>query len=357
MKYSLQLGKISGIKVQVHWTFILIILWIVYINLKAGADWIQTGWAVLFVAALFVCVILHELGHALAAKKYNISTKDITLLPIGGVARLENMPEKPVQELVVALAGPLVNILIIAILLPFVWTYTPANVEDLAFTDRENFLFKLTMVNLWLAIFNLIPAFPMDGGRVLRAVLAMSVSRLKATNIAAMIGQILSIGFVIAGFLYNPFLIFIGFFIFIGAQSEAEFTRAKITIEGNLVGDIIMHDYPVLLQTQTIRDAVHKILNSQHKNFVVTGEHDIVGTLSRDDVIKALHNGMADRAVTDVMNKNIIKLEYNTPLEVAYQKLQNQASLAPVYQDGHLIGVLDLENIMEFIMFKSIQEK
>jgi Zn-dependent protease/predicted transcriptional regulator len=358
MQYSLQLGKVFNIKVQVHWTFILIILWIIYINLKSGANFVQIIWAIAFILCLFICVILHELGHALAAKKYNIKTKDITLLPIGGVARLESMPENPRQELVVAFAGPFVNIMIILVLMPFVWYQQPPDMEKLAFTDQNNFLFKLMIVNLWLAVFNLIPAFPMDGGRVLRALLSFLMPRIKATNIAALIGQALSIGFVVAGLMFNPFLIFIGFFIFIGAQSEAEMTRAKFAIHGFTVSDIIMKDFPMLAKENTIRDAIENILNSQHKNFLIMDNDAPIGTLNREDIIKALSKGLADNPVVDVMNPELKKLLTTTSLEEAFQKLQNHTALVPVYDiNGKLAGTLDLENIMEFIMIKTIQQQ
>lgn len=357
MKYSLQLGKLFNIKVQVHWTFILIILWIIYINLKAGADVTQTLWAILFILALFACVVLHELGHALAAKKYNIKTKDITLLPIGGVARLESMPEKPMQELVVALAGPLVNILIMLILLPFVLNSGQPQMEDIAFTDSGNFIFKLIIVNLWLALFNLIPAFPMDGGRVLRALLSFRLSRIQATNIAALIGQFLAIGFVIVGLFLNPFLIFIGFFIFIGAQSEAEFTRAKISVQGYTVQDIIMKDFPVLQQDEPVQKSVEFLLNSQHKNFLIVADNKPVGTLNRNEIIKALTNGLENQPISQVMNPNLLTLDVHLPLEEAFQKLQNHSGLVPVYNGTELVGTLDLENIMEFIMVKNIKDE
>ncbi|HMT28056.1 MAG TPA: M50 family metallopeptidase, partial [Bacteroidia bacterium] len=169
MTPSKSMMKVAGIEIRIHWTFSLIIFYIIYINIKAGLDAYQIGWSVLFVLSLFFCVTLHELGHALAAKRYGIKTKDITLYPIGGVARLEKMPEKPIQELVVAFAGPLVNVIIMLLLLPFIYNFQfPENETEKALViGAANFLPMLGMVNIWLALFNLIPAFPMDGGRVL----------------------------------------------------------------------------------------------------------------------------------------------------------------------------------------------
>ena len=183
-----------------------------------------------FVLSIFVTVFLHELGHALAAKKYNIKTKDITLLPIGGLARLESIPEKPKEELVVAIAGPAVNIGLAIITGLFI---TIPDAKDLTIQlsggiNSSNFFLNFFIVNIWLALFNMIPAFPMDGGRVLRALLSMKFERYIATNIAARIGQIFAVGFVFVGFFSNPFLVFIGLIIFLGAQAEAQYTQAKI---------------------------------------------------------------------------------------------------------------------------------
>jgi Zn-dependent protease len=356
MNYSLQLGKISGIKIQIHWTFVLIIGWIVYVNLEAGANTTQTLWAVLFVLALFVCVLLHELGHALAAKRYHIVTKDITLLPIGGVARLESIPEKPKQELVVAFAGPLVNFIILFILLPLIWSEGIPDINTIRFTDENNFLYKLMIVNLWLAVFNLIPAFPMDGGRILRAILSFSMSRVRATDIAAKMGQLLSIGFVVFGFFNNPFLIFIGFFIFIGAQSEAEMTRAKFSLEGKYVSDIVMKDFPTLQKADTVKDSITDILNSQHKNFLIMEENSPVGTLNRNEIIEALSKGLDSNSVGSIMSPLSISLETTTPLDKAFQLLQDHTNLVPVFKEGVLIGALDYENITEYILIKTIKE-
>jgi Zn-dependent protease len=209
-----------------HLTFLLFLVWIwfSYYQIAGFAGAVQ---GVLFILALFACVLLHEFGHAFAARGFGIETPDITLLPIGGVARLSRIPEKPWQELVVAIAGPLVNVVIAAVLIFVI--HGSAALDQLEYLEspRIELLGKLASVNVMLVLFNLIPAFPMDGGRVLRALLAMAMPYAQATQIAAWIGQGLAVVFGIFGIFGNPFLIFIAFFIFVGAQQEASMARSK----------------------------------------------------------------------------------------------------------------------------------
>jgi Zn-dependent protease len=226
MRSSLKVASIFGIEVRIHLTFLLFLVWIwfSYYQVAGFAGAVQ---GVLFILALFACVLLHEFGHAFAARGFGIETPDITLLPIGGVARLSRIPEKPWQELVVAIAGPLVNVVIAAALIFVI--HTNATLEQLEYLEspRIELLAKLASVNVMLVLFNLIPAFPMDGGRVLRALLAMAMPYVQATQIAAWIGQGLAVVLGIVGIFGNPWLIFIAFFIFAGAQQEAAMARSK----------------------------------------------------------------------------------------------------------------------------------
>lgn len=358
MKYSLQLGKIFGIRLQIHWTFLILLGWIVISNMRVGAGTEQTMWSILFILTIFVCVTMHEFGHAMAARKFGIKTKDITLLPIGGLARLESIPEKPKEELIVALAGPLVNVLIVAALSPFVsFTLDITKIQQLSFITAENFVFNLMFINLWLAVFNLIPAFPMDGGRVLRALLSFKIERHIATAIAARIGQLLAIGFVILGFFSNPFLIFIGLFIFLGAQAEAEYTQTKSILKGFTVNDVLMKQYQTIESGEAVKYAVQLLLNGQCKHFLITDNGNPVGTLNRDEIIKALSEQGENTLIHNVMNKELLFLKSEMPLEEAWQLMQQHKTLMPVFANSKLVGALDAENIMEFIMVRGAQKK
>lgn len=354
MKGSLKIAKVAGIGIFVHWTFSLLLIFIVYSTYKAGGDLNEMLWATIFILSVFFIVVLHELGHALTARRYNIGTKNITLLPIGGVASLDSIPEKPSEELAVAIAGPLVNLALALLLLPFITIPESGEAANQALSTYgpQNFLLNLFVVNLMLAVFNLIPAFPMDGGRVFRAILAMKMERTKATLVAARIGQFIAIGFVFLGLYWNIFLVLIGVFIFFGAQSEAKFTQAKSTLTGFRVRDVLMKHYETIAVTDTVQNAVQLLLDGQAKNFLVIDAQNMpVGNIGRDEIMKALTEVGEEAPIQDVMNRNMTYLDVEMPLEQVYQKAQEYGSnLMPVNENGRFIGVLDVENMLEFMM-------
>ncbi|MFN5325070.1 MAG: site-2 protease family protein [Bacteroidota bacterium] len=355
MKKQNPLIRIAGIGVYIHWSFSLLILYIIYTNAKAGLDPVQISWSVLFVLSMFLCVLLHEFGHAMAARRYGIKTQDITLYPIGGVARLERIPEKPVHELVVSIAGPLVNVAIVILLIP-VWLQQDAMkgfVESSGVITPSNFLPALAFLNIWLALFNLIPAFPMDGGRILRALLAMRLSRLKATSVAVFIGKLLAGGFIIAGFFYNPFLILIGLFVILGAHSELEMVRQKEMVTGLTAKDAMMLHWTELDSEQPLSIAVDTLLASEAKSFLVVESGSYVGTLNRDGIIKALREKGDLVSIGEICSREISYADFNTPLDEVFERFRNERMpLILVMEKGALIGVIDAENIAELILIK-----
>lgn len=356
MRGAFKLGNLMGIGIYIHWTFAILIAFIIFSNYQSGHNAVQIVWAVLFILSIFATVFLHELGHALAAKRYDIKTKDITMLPIGGLARLEKMPEKPFEELVVAIAGPAVNIVLALITGLFV---TLPNADALVAelsngVNAGNFFLNFLVVNVWLALFNLIPAFPMDGGRVLRALLSMKFNRNIATNIAARIGQLLAIGFVLLGFYGNPMLIFIGFFIFLGAQAEAQFVQTKSTLMGYVLKDVLMRQYQTIEATETISVAVQMLLDSQYKSFLVMSVGQPVGILNRDQIIRTLSQQGTNELIVHVMDNKLIFLDANIPLEEAYEQMQQQqTTMVLVKESNNFVGIVDTENILEFILVKN----
>lgn len=358
MKYKLYLGKVSGIKLFVHWTFALLLGWVVYTDVRAGLSTVEILWSLAFIIALFICVTLHELGHSLTAQRYKIKTRDITLLPIGGVASLESIPEKPKEELLITLAGPLVNVAIALVLLPFIYLFSSVEaLGGLSNVGGQNFLASLASVNIYLALFNMIPAFPMDGGRILRALLAYKMDRLKATRIAAGIGQALAVGFVILGFYGNPFLIFIGIFIFMGAQGEARFAQGRALVKNVMIREVMMIDIPTLEATLTIRDAAQHVLNGQNRNFVVTAQEKPVGTLGYKDIVKALAEHGEGALIESAMDRELISLPAETSLEDGLKQLQQaHKPLALVVANNKMIGIVDAQNIAEFLMMKQARQ-
>lgn len=260
MKWSIKLGKLLGIDVYLHFTFLLLLAFLGFTCWRATQNVAATLQGVAFIVALFGCVVLHELGHALMARRYGIKTRDITLLPIGGIARLEKMPEKPMQEFWVAVAGQAVNVAIAAVLfvgLAVTGGFTPP--EEITVTSGS-FWQRLMVLNIFLVAFNLLPAFPMDGGRILRALLSTRLGRRRATAIAANVGQGMAILFVIVGFLYNPFLIFIGIFVYLGAQAEAGSVEMQSALEGLRVRDAMMTRFRTLATQDPLAKAVQELL-------------------------------------------------------------------------------------------------
>lgn len=361
MKGSLKLGKIAGIGLFIHWTFSLLILFIVYINYKAGQNTTQILWSVLFILCIFLTVFMHEMGHALTAKKYNIITRDITLLPIGGVARLERLPEKPSEELAVAFAGPMVNIVLALITSMFI--SLPNTPEEMVSqlsngVNANNFFLNFYFVNIVLAFFNLIPAFPMDGGRILRALLSYKLERHQATKIAARIGQVIALGFILLGFFSNPFLIFIGIFVFMGAQIESEYTESKYMLKGYRVRDVLMKQYPTIDYNETLETAVKLMLDSQNKHFLVTENGIPMGTLNREQIIEALSKKEEETGLSSIMDKNLILLQADSLLDDVFELVyKNKSTLMLVIEDNQLIGTLDTENLLEFILVKEVKAK
>jgi Zn-dependent protease/predicted transcriptional regulator len=360
MKWSLYIGSISGIKIFIHWTFLILLGWIVMLNIIGGRTYTELIFTIIFVFAIFGCVVLHELGHSLAARKYKINTVNITLLPIGGLARLERMPEDPKQELVVAAAGPFVNVIIAGVILLILLASGGMdyyyNFENLT---PGNFLYNLLIINIILIVFNLIPAFPMDGGRMFRALLSFKFPRNVATRIAASTGQLIAIVFVVVGLFFNPFLILIGIFVYLGAQAESDFVQSKSVLEGYKVKDALMRNFQTIDQEESLQKAVNVLLDGQAKDFIVMNGNNVAGTLNRNEIIKALVDHDRNINVKEIMNTEIFKLKPDAPLEDVYQNISlgKAVTIMPVMENGNLIGAIDTENIMEFIMVKDAVQK
>ena len=353
-KWSLYIGSYSGIKVFIHWTFWIIIGWIFMMHFEMGHGWAEGLAGALFILTLFACVVLHEFGHALMAKKYDIPTRDITLYPIGGVASLDSMPEKPAQELAVAVAGPAVNVVIAGILYIFLFsTDQLLPISEIDHMSGDNFWFNIMAANVILAVFNLIPAFPMDGGRVLRALLAFKFDKLKATTIAARVGQFLAIVFVFLGFFSNFWLVFIGLFIYLGAGAEEMHENAKSALIGYTASDVLIQKYTRLSPVETLEKAVLLLQNTPEQGVVVVENGQTKGVLTRKELIKGLSDYGKTSSVSQVIRKDYIIIAPDMPLQEVYQKLvANNLSLAPVLKDGQLLGFVDIKGINEFIMIR-----
>lgn len=352
MKWSFKLGTFAGIGVYMHWTFLLLVGWIFFAHLSQGKDAAQAAAGVGFILALFACVVLHEFGHALTARRYGVKTRDITLLPIGGLARLERIPEKPMQEFWVAIAGPAVNVVIAAVLfLVLVLVNASGDVVETGML-KGHFLADLMKVNVFIVAFNLLPAFPMDGGRILRSLLAARIGRRRATAVAANVGQGMAILFGIVGFIAPaPMLIFIAIFVYLGAQAEAGMVEMQSALAGLRVSDAMMTRFRALATEDSLDAAVNELLAGSQQDFPVTTGGQVVGVLRRNDLVKALSEGRRNAPVGEVMSRDCAPVDASVSLTSALEGMRGrECTSAPVVAGGRLVGLLTLENVSELVM-------
>lgn len=354
MRWSWRIGKLAGIGIYVHATFLLLILFILFMNWRQGKSLETATEGILFILAIFGCIVLHELGHALAARHYGIRTRDITLLPIGGLARLERMPDIPIQELWVALAGPAVNAAIAGAILgiSFLLGIRP---ELAAFRwAGGSFLNKLMVVNFWLLAFNLIPAFPMDGGRVLRALLATRWDYSRATLAAARVGQAIALLFGFAGLLTDPFLVFIALFVWVGAEQESAMVQMHNSLGGIPVQQAMLTNFRTLQPDDSLAKAVEHVLDGWQQDFPVVFGDNVLGMLTREALMRALAQGGVDSRVRDAMNREFALTDSHEMLEKALATMRSaKCRSLPVMHDGKLVGLLTMDHVGELLMIQS----
>jgi len=354
MKWSLKIGTFAGIAVYVHATFLLLLGWIGLSHWMQYQSLLPTLLGVGFILALFICVVLHEYGHALAGRRFGIATKDITLLPIGGVARLERMPDKPNQELWVALAGPAVNVVIAAALGMYLYLtghFQP--VQQMGVT-HGSFLERVMFANLFLVGFNMIPAFPMDGGRVLRALLAKRMEYARATRMAARIGQGLAFVFGFLGLFTNPFLVFIAFFVWIGAAQEAAMADTRSVLGSVTAKDAMIPEFRTLSPRDDLSQAVKFVLNGWQQDFPVVDQGRVVGMLVRADMIARLASGEVHARVREAMREDFPVASPLERLGSVFMRLhESEVATVPVMDNGRLVGLITLENMTEYTIIRA----
>ena len=358
MKWSFKIAEFRGIGVFVHATFLILIGFVVLSHWAVGPDIAKTLEGIAFVLALFTCVVLHEFGHALTAARFGIRTRDITLLPIGGVARLERMPEEPLQELWVALAGPAVNVAIAAAIFVALQIFGAeiGPVERLSVTGGSIFE-RLMFVNMGLAAFNLLPAFPMDGGRVLRAALATRLDYTRATQIAASAGQAMALLFGLVGFFTNPFLMFIALFVWIGAAQEASLVVMRAALAGIPVVRAMETVFSVLAPGDLLARAVDETLASAQQDFPVLEGGAVVGILTRQGLLEGLARRGAESTVAQSMQREFPSIEAAEMLDAAFRRLEGKSSRTmPVMQGGVLVGLVTLDNVGDVVAIRSALE-
>ncbi len=353
---SWTIGRIAGIDIEVHWTFLLLLAWIAWSEYRSVGTTQAAISGIIFMLAVFGSVVLHELGHALTAAHYGVHTRSILLLPIGGVAQLEQIPDEPLHELAIAIAGPLVTIAI-ALVLYLVLRVSGTQIDVRSVMSGDgSFLERLLWINIVLAAFNLLPAFPMDGGRVLRAAIATKIDHTRATVIAARIGQTFALAFGLIGLFVtgDPFLVLIAFFIWLAAASEARATQLKTALDGIPVSRVMITDVRTLSSHDPLSMAVDHVTAGFQHDFPVVDGHTVVGILTRADLLRAIGASQPATTVGDIMQRSFASTSPNEMLDKALARLQQcRCQTLPVLRDGQLAGVLTMESIGELVAFES----
>ena len=349
-RFAFQVGTLLGIPIRIHATFLLILVWF---GMAAAASSRNVPREIAFVLALFACVLLHELGHAAMARRFGVRTREIVLYPIGGVAHLETIPGGW-AELLIALAGPAVNVaLAAACAAALIALHVPQAFRQAMPWQNTGLVQKLLWANIALVVFNMIPAFPMDGGRVLRALLALGLGQQRATRIAAFIGQAIAGFFVIGGiFQANFFLAFIGLFVFLGASQEVAFQTRRQAVAGHTAREAMITKFESLAPQDSLGRAAELLLATHQHDFpVLDAWNRIAGVLPRARLLEGLARSGRDATVLEVMLREPVQVAPATDLEAVLQHLQSDPSTPLlVVEDGALRGMVTFENLAEFIV-------
>jgi Zn-dependent protease len=354
MPWSIRIGTVFGTAVRIHVTFLLLLAFIWIMHYRSGGA--AAAWdGAMFILAVFACVLAHEFGHVLAARAFGIGTPDVTLFPIGGVANLSRLPEKPSQELLVALAGPAVNVVIAVGIISFLGATGDldkmARLEDPASGMAQ----RLLGANIMMAVFNMLPAFPMDGGRVLRALLAMRLGFSRATIIAATIGQGFAFLLGFAGLFVSPMLVFIAIFVYLAASSEAGYVAMRDATRGMTAARGAMTTLVALSPQSPIGEAVDALLATSQKEFpVLAGDGAFIGLLTREAIIRALRQNGPDQPVGEVATDAVPKIGATMSLEDAAKLLGESNAPAVAVHDraGRFVGLVTAENLAELLLIR-----
>ncbi len=353
MGWSINIGKIFGINFRIHVTFFLL-LFFIFMSVLPQHGFQRALLAMLFICAVFVCVLIHEIGHSLIARHFGKEAKSITLLPIGGVAMMEEMPEKPVQEIAMSIIGPFINLIIAAILYMFVGHWTGIGAPNLTPDSARAFFAGLIGVNIMLAIFNLIPAFPMDGGRVLRGVLALRFDFVQATTTAVFIGQAIAMFFIFFGIFFNWWLAIIGLFLYIGAGTEKQQVILKSLLNNVPASEAMVREFQTLAPDEPLSRALEHFYHGCQDDFPVIGKDGFEGILTRDRILASIHGKGLETWVSEVMDTNPASITPTMSLEDVYKQLLSAHKTAVVVMDkGHIEGIVCLDSISRYFMIKS----
>jgi Zn-dependent protease/CBS domain-containing protein len=357
MGWSINIGKIFGINFRIHVTFFLL-LFFIFISVLNQYGINRAVLSTLFICAVFVCVLIHEIGHSLIARRFGKEAKSITLLPIGGVATMEEMPEKPGQEIIMSIIGPFINLAIALILYLAVGDWTGFRIANLYPDSIKAFFAGLIGVNVMLAVFNLIPAFPMDGGRVLRGVLATKMNYVRATSAAVFIGQAIAMFFIFFGIFFNWWLAIIGLFLYIGAGSEKQQVILKSLLNNVPASEAMTTEFVALRPNDTLRKAIEHFHHGCQDDFPVLGDKGIEGVLTRERILASIHEKGLDVRVSEIMDRTFASVDPEMPLDGVYRKLlSNRKTAVAVVDNDSVKGMICLDGISRYFMIKAAMGK
>lgn len=372
---AFKIATVRGVDIKVHWSFALILLYGAWIfgeiaarNSAGDARALVAGglYGVLIMLVLFFFVVLHELGHSIAAQHYKIPVTDITLLPLGGVARIERMPENPRQEFIIAIAGPAVNFALTLILAPLLAVALGLEMMDGAAFSLDpsrlsvtGFLSYMVVANVFLALFNLLPAFPMDGGRIFRALLAMATDYQKATQAAVVVGRGLAVLLGLWGFVSGNFLLLlIAVFIYVGAGQEGNEVMVRNALRGVCVREAYNKRALALGAGQRVSEVVDLMLTSYQTDFAVMVGSQLVGVVTRDRVVAALRAAQGDVPVSEIMTREVLRVPPDISLyEVRRQMAERGTRVAAVFDGPIYLGLVSLEDISEAFLLLAATPK
>jgi Zn-dependent protease/CBS domain-containing protein len=360
---SFKIGRAFGIDVQVHWTFFLLLAFFAFAGYQRTGSLLNALVTTVVIVALFLCVVLHEFGHSIVAQRLGIETKDITLLPIGGVARLKSLPEKPMDEVKIAVAGPLVNVVLAPIFFAIgvllgANPLSPANILQGTGSVGQVFVY-LGVINVALVVFNMIPAFPMDGGRVLRGLLASPLGAVRATDISSAVGQFFAVGFFLIGLLGGNFLLaLVAVFIFFGANGEAQMVRQRELMRGLAVSDV-MGTRPRLEAVtpyHTFGQVLDSVIHGYQEDFPVVDEDGgLVGMITRNEIMAAAHSPDRYANVRDLMKTDFPTISPDADLFTDGARILQESSLRalPVVKGADLVGMLTMDDIGQAALLRN----
>ncbi len=357
MRWSFPVGKVFGIPIRVHYTFLLLLAFIWYAESSIYGP--QTGLnSVILWLLIFLCVLLHELGHSRVAQSYGLSIVSIVLLPIGGVSQITDIPKDPIKEVNITIAGPIVNFVIAGLLFAVGKLLDPSLAFSQISLQSGNILVDLFWANVMLGVFNIIPAYPMDGGRILRGILAMKRDYVEATRLAADVGKLFAIGFIVFGLFYNWWLILIGIFVFSGATSEMATTVIMTSLEKLIVSDLMVTDFKTISPEEPLTAVVEKSLHTFQHDFPVMSEGKFVGVLTRSAVIESLHNRLHETKVGEIAKTSFPTISPDgTAAEALTAMRAAHVTVAPVEKDGKLLGIITTEKLLEASDVSNEKEK